>query len=79
MTTAITIEPTVAAAPAIEGSKRDWFLKDSKWEDARWVFAPTNLLEEEARLKIIWDFKLPSGRRFTDPSHTPHSSRPPSD
>ncbi len=43
MTTAITIEPTVAAAPAIEGSKRDWFLKDSKWEDARWVFAPTNL------------------------------------
>ena len=69
MTTAIAIEPTVAAAPAIEGSKRDWFLKESKWEDARWVFAPTNLLEEEARLKIIWDFKLPSGRRFTDPGN----------
>src|ERR1700730_18415362 len=70
MTTAITMQPTAAAAPTVEGSQRDWFLKDSKWEDARWVFAPTNLLEEEARLKIIWDFKLPSGRRFTDPSHT---------
>jgi integrase len=37
-----------------------------KWDDARWVFAPTNLLEEEARLQILWDFRLPSGRRFTD-------------
>jgi len=58
--------PTARQTPTAPAPSRDWFLKDSKWDDPRWVFAPTNLLEEEARLKIIWDFRLPSGRRFTD-------------
>ena len=48
-------------------SARDWFLRDSKWEDVRWTFAPTNLLEEEQPARILWDFRLPSGSRFTDP------------
>ena len=50
-------------------SARDWFLRDSKWDDARWTFAPTNLLEEEQRARILGDFRLPSGRRFTDPEY----------
>lgn len=58
----------IEAADEPNGS-RDWFLRDSKWDDARWVFAPTNLLEEEAKPHIVWDFRLPSGRRFTDPPY----------
>jgi integrase len=59
-------------APDVFGgdtSARDWFLRDSKWEDVRWTFAPTNLLEEEQPARILWDFRLPSGRRFTDPEY----------
>jgi hypothetical protein len=70
----MTTGPTKAAAtaldvPARDMSARDWFLRDSKWDDARWTFAPTNLLEEEQRARILWDFRLPSGRRFTDPEY----------
>jgi integrase len=69
MTTARSAAPTVIEMPSTENRQRDWFLRDSKWEDPRWVFEPTNLLEEEARLQILWDFRLPSGRRFTDPAY----------
>jgi integrase len=55
--------------PAGDMSARDWFLRDSNWDDVRWTFAPTNLLEEEQRACILWDFRLPSGRRFTDPEY----------
>ncbi len=56
-------------APLAQNHSRDWFLHDSKWDDARWIFAPTNLLEEETPLQIAWDFSLRSGRRFTDPEY----------
>ena len=56
-------------ASAGDMSRRDWFLRNSKWDDARWTFAPTNLLEEEQRACILWDFKFSSGRRFTDPEY----------
>lgn len=49
--------------------ERGWFLRDSVWDDVVWIFAPTNLLEEERPHRIRWDFTLPSGLRFTDPKH----------
>jgi integrase len=63
-----------APAPGVTGDDkrpRDWFLRDSTWDDACWLLAPTNLLEEEAPQRIRWDFSLPSGGRFTDPKHAP--------
>jgi len=62
----LAIAPDVSAG---DMSARDWFLRDSKWDDVRWTFAPTNLLEEEQRARILWDFRFPSGRRFTDPEY----------
>jgi integrase len=62
-TNASAIPPDVSA---INTNARDWFLRDSRWGDSKWTFAPTNLLEEEQPARILWDFKLPSGRRFTD-------------
>jgi integrase len=49
--------------------KRDWFLRDSRWEDPLWVFAPTNVLEEREPARVQWDFILPSAQRFTDPAY----------
>ncbi|MGH8228094.1 MAG: hypothetical protein ACREU3_09365 [Steroidobacteraceae bacterium] len=69
-------QPNVESTPVVavasgDTSPRDWFLRDSRWDDARWLFAPTNLLEEEAPQRIRWDFSVPSGGRFTDTAHTP--------
>ena len=58
-------QPTLNAG---QSGARDWFLRDSVWQDAAWIFAPTNALEHERPVKIRWDFSLPSGRHFTDPS-----------
>lgn len=72
MTTPSTSKPTTESpGPASDNPTRDWFLRDSKWDDDRWIFAPTNLLEEETPLQIRWNFILPSGRRFTDPRYAP--------
>lgn len=49
-----------------EGVARDWFLRDSSWHDAVWIMTPTNALEQERPVRILWGFTLPSGRRFTD-------------
>jgi integrase len=49
-----------------EAVARDWFLRDSSWHDAVWVMTPTNALEQERPVRIVWGFTLPSGRRFTD-------------
>jgi hypothetical protein len=46
--------------------RRDWFLRHSSWDDAVWMFKPTNVLEQERPVRIHWDFAVPSGRRFTD-------------
>src|SRR5258707_13753942 len=54
-----------------ETSRRDWFLRDSAWQDVTWTFAPTTLLEEEYPVRIRWDVRLPTGRRFTDPRYAP--------
>jgi integrase len=50
---------------------RDWFLRDSSWHDAVWVMRPTNVLEQERPVRILWGFTLPSGRRFTDRPFAP--------
>lgn len=49
---------------------RDWFLRDSRWEDAHWILAPTTALDEDRPIIIRWDFSLPNGLRFTDPRYT---------
>ena len=48
---------------------RDWFLRNSSWDDVVWILAPTNVLEERRVWSIRWDFTLPGGRRFTDDSY----------
>lgn len=49
---------------------RAWFLKDSRWEDPTWVFAPTNALEERHPVRLRWNFALQHGRLFTDGRYT---------
>lgn len=44
----------------------DWFLQGSRWDDVRWVFAATTLLEEDRPAFIRWDFLLSDRVRFTD-------------
>jgi hypothetical protein len=65
------VKARVATSPdrGEDASRRDWFLKDSTWNDVAWTFAPTNVLEEDYPVRVRWDFALPSGRRFTDPHH----------
>jgi len=60
-----TIAPSDAALDP-DARKRDWFLQDSTWDNALWIFAPTGKLDEEHRIQIRWNFTLPSGCRFTD-------------
>lgn len=45
--------------------KRDWFLRGSAWDDVVWIFAPTNLLEEERTCQVRWDFVMQGRRRFS--------------
>jgi hypothetical protein len=47
---------------------RNWFLQQSKWEDAVWILAPGNALEERQPVRLRWDFALRDGR-FTDACH----------
>ncbi|MGH3430236.1 MAG: hypothetical protein ACRDQZ_22150, partial [Mycobacteriales bacterium] len=54
-----------------DNTSPDWFLKDSVWADATWIFAPTNVLEEEYPVRIRWDFPLVGGRCFTDQRYAP--------
>jgi hypothetical protein len=62
----------VAPAPSTGAcAERDWFLRDSSWDDVLWIFTPTNALEHEHAARIRWDFASSSGRRFTDPSFAP--------
>jgi hypothetical protein len=57
------------ASNAASGRARDWFLRDSHWDDAQWVLAPTTALHEDRPVVIRWDFTLPNGRRFTHPRY----------
>lgn len=50
---------------------RAWFLRDSAWHDAVWLFEPSNALEEASPVRVRWNFTLPSGRRLTDDRHAP--------
>ena len=55
------------AETAVGGDpQQGWFLRDSSWDDAVWIMKPTNALEQESPVRIIWGFVLPSGRRFSD-------------
>jgi len=49
---------------------RDWFLRDSSWDDVQWILAPTSAPQENRPRSIRWDFYLPNGHRFTDPQYT---------
>ena len=53
---------TPQAQPA---TARDWFLRDSHWDDMHWVLAPTTVLHEDRPVVLRWDFTLPNGRAFT--------------
>ena len=55
--------PSTAAAAA-----RESFLLECHWTDTTWTFKPTNLLEQAQPERIRWDFSLPGGARFTDPT-----------
>lgn len=62
--------------PAAHADQRDrddraWFLRDSNWDDAVWIFAPTNALDERDPVRLRWDFALRDGRRFTDARYGP--------
>ena len=65
-TRAVAARTADAEKAAGEGVVRDWFLRDSCWHDAVWIMTPTNALEQERPVRILWGFSLPSGRRFTD-------------
>jgi integrase len=56
---------------AAAARSRDWFLRDSRWEDPHWVLAPTNALQEDRPIFIRWDFPVDGGGRFTDPRYAP--------
>jgi integrase len=57
--------PTPESMSPQHARARDWFLRDSHWDDAQWVLAPTSALHEDRPVVIRWDFTLPDGRRFT--------------
>lgn len=61
--------PTISAARSHDGPHRDWFLRNSSWTDAVWIFEPTSRLDEDHPQRIRWDFTLSDGYRFTDPPH----------
>ncbi len=57
---------TPIPAASLPARPRDWFLRDSHWEDAHWVLVPTNALYEDRPVVLRWDFSLANGERFTD-------------
>jgi len=63
--------PKVARhAPRSEPPRdRDWFLRDSRWDDDEWVLAPTSARHEDRPVVIRWAFLLPNDRRFTHPRY----------
>ena len=48
---------------------KDWFLRDSRWGDALWIFAPTSRLEEGRPVRVRWDFTFSGGECFTEPRY----------
>ncbi len=50
---------------------RAWFLRDSAWHDAVWLFEPTNALEETRLVWVDWNFTLTGGQYFTDDRYAP--------
>lgn len=48
-----------------------WFLRDSAWHDALWLFEPTSALDEANPVRINWNFALTDGRYFTDERYAP--------
>ena len=58
--------PALAAA---RSGSRDWFLRDSRWDDARWILVPTSAVFKGRPAAIHWDFSLPNGVKFTHPRH----------
>lgn len=63
-----TLRPETPAPPLLSAAtaSRDWFLRNSHWDDVRWVLAPTNAHQEDRPIIIRWDFSLPNGLQFTD-------------
>jgi integrase len=44
---------------AERNAKRDWFLRDSHWDDIHWILAPTTAISADRPNIIRWDFSLP--------------------
>lgn len=64
--------PRAHAEPADHASAdHAWFLRDSAWHDAVWIFEPTNALDEARPVSVHWNFALQGGRRFTDDRYAP--------
>jgi integrase len=62
----------MSSPPALQlprSGSRDWFLRDSQWDDAHWILVPTSAVFKDRPAAIHWDFGLPNGVRFTHPRH----------
>jgi integrase len=56
-----------ARSVARQNQTRDYFLRNSRWDDDVWVFTPTTRLEELSQLRVRWNFEVEPGVLFTDP------------
>lgn len=54
--------PAAVAPHAASTPVRDWFLRDSRWEDDQWILAPTNAMHEDRPVVLRWDFSLRDGQ-----------------
>jgi len=61
--------PTRSPAISPATPARESILLNCQWHDPAWTLKPTNALEQEHPERVLWDFELPSGRRFTDPTY----------
>ena len=60
------LSPAPARVSTAATPLRESILLGSRWADAAWTLKPTNVLEQVRPERILWDFELPSGGRFTD-------------
>ena len=65
------LHPSSNPSPNGRPVDRAWFLRDSAWRDAVWLFEPTNALEEARPVWVDWNFTFTGGRHFTDDRYAP--------
>ena len=65
---AAALTASMSSSPALQlprSGSRDWFLRDSHWEDAHWILVPTSAVFKDRPAAIHWDFDVPDGLKFT--------------